>query len=303
MTSINRVIAYRKRQDRAFAILGAACTFVGVLALSALLIKLAVDGVPHLSVRFFTGYPSELFPEKSGIATAIVGTLALVAVTFLAAVPLGVATAIYLEEYARKNWLTNLIELNISNLAGVPSITFGLLAYWFFIYVLNFKPVIFVGGLTLAILVLPIIIVTTREALRAIPGTIREAAYAAGATKWQVIRYHLVPYSMGGILTGTIIAISRAVGETAPIIALGAGGALRSFPPSPVSTQFPFLSFAWFDSQFTALPMLMFLWTDSPEVVLQQKAAAIGLVLIALTLSLNGIAIGVRYRVRKKIKW
>ena len=303
MNDTNRLIAYRRWQDRVFAVLGAGCTLVGVLALAALLIKLAVDGLPFLSTGFFTSYPSELFPEKAGILSGLVGTLAIILVTFLATVPLGVATAVYLEEYARKNWLTSLVELNISNLASVPSITFGLLAYWFFCYLLDFKPVVFVGGLTLAVLVLPIIIVTTREALRAIPAAIREAAYAAGATKWQVIRYHLVPYAMGGILTGTIIAMSRAIGETAPLIAIGAGGHVRHLPASPLSSSFPFISFEWLNSSFSALPMLMFNWTDSPNAILQKKAAAIGLVLIVLTLTLNGVAIVFRYRVRKGLKW
>jgi len=303
LTDVNRLIALRKWQDRAFMAVGAGCTALGVLALAALLIKLAVDGLPFINYRFLTSRPSELFPESAGILTPIVGTLAVVVVTFFAAVPLGVATAVYLEEYARKNWLTDLIEINISNLAGVPSITFGLLGYWFFCTLLGLKPVIFVGGLTLAILVLPIIIVTTREALRTIPSSIREAAYAAGATKWQVIRYHLLPYSLGGILTGTIIALSRAIGETAPLIALGAGGFVPDPPPAPLSSRFPFLNFAWLQKPFMALPTLMFNWTDNPNVMFRQKAAAIGLVLIVLTLSLNAVAIVIRYRIRKRIKW
>jgi phosphate transport system permease protein len=304
MADAAKLIAYRTWQDRAFNIVGAACTCLGVIALAALLVKLLMDGGPHLlSSKFFTSYPSELFPAKAGILTAIVGTLTVIVVTFFAAVPLGVATAVYLEEYARKNWVTDLVELNISNLAGVPSITYGLLAYWFFCYLLGLKPVVLVGGLTLAILILPVIIVTTREALRTIPVSIREAAYAAGATKWQVIRYHLVPYSLGGILTGTIIALSRAIGETAPIIAIGGGGFGSNLPPSPLSGDFPFLSFQWLWSPFTVLPMQMFLWTDSPNFILQQKAAAIGLVLIVLTLSLNAVAIVIRYRIRKRIKW
>ncbi len=302
MNDLGRLIARRRWQDRAFGVLGVACTAIGVVALAALMVKLAVDGLPYLTPGFFSSYPSELSPGESGILPAIVGTLALVVITFLAAVPTGVATAVYLEEYARKNWFTAAIEVNISNLAGVPSITFGLLAYWFFCYLLDFRPVVFVGGLTLALLALPIIIVTSREALRAIPGSIREAAYAAGATKWQVIRYHLIPYSLGGILTGTIIALSRAIGETAPLIAIGVG-VVRHLPDAPLATQAPFVSFDWLSSRFTALPMLMFLWTDSPDAILQKKAAAIGLVLIVLTLALNSVAIAVRYRIRKRIKW
>ena len=166
---------------------------------------------------------------------AWVGSLCVMLVTFLAAVPLGVAAAVYLEEYARKNWLTDLIEINISNLAGVPSITYGLMALWLFGYLLGLSSSVLVGGLTLALLILPIIIVTTREALRSIPNAIREAAYAAGATKWQMIRYHLLPYSLGGIATGTIIAMSRAVGETAPLIVIGAAGWVSNLPPSPLS--------------------------------------------------------------------
>lgn len=301
MTDVARLIALRKRQDRLFAVLGMACTAFGVLALAALLIKLAIDGLPFITVNFFTSKPSELFPERAGILTAIVGTLAIISVTFVTSVPLGVATAVYLEEYAPKNWLTAAIEINISNLAGVPSITFGLLAYWFFCYLLDLDPVVFVGGLTLAILVLPIIIVTTREALRTIPNSIREAAYAS-ATKWQVIRMHLVPYSMGGILTGVIIAISRAIGETAPLLVLGGGG-LTNLPPSPISSHFPFVNFSWLTAKFTVLPMLMYLWTDSPNAILEKKAAAIGLVLIVLTLSLNAAAIVVPYRIRQRIKW
>jgi len=302
MNDVIALIRYRKRQDWVFNVVGMLATAVGVVALAALLVKLGIDGLPHLTPQFFTLPSSELHPARAGIFPAIMGTVAVVVVTFFAAVPLGVASAVYLEEYAHKNWFTDLIEINISNLAGVPSITFGLLGYWFFCYLLDFRPVVFVGGLTLAILVLPIIIVTTREALRSIPGTIREAAYAAGATKWQVIRFHLIPYSMGGILTGTIIALSRAIGETAPLIALGGGG-FSDVPPAPFLPRPPFVSFAWLNSSFSVLPMQMFLWTDAPQHVLQQKAAAAGLVLIALTLSLNAVAIVVRYRIRKRIKW
>jgi len=224
-------------------------------------------------------------------------------VTFAAAVPLGVAAAVYLEEYARKNWLTNLIEINISNLAGVPSITYGLMSLWLFGYLLGLTSSVLVGGLTLALLVLPIIIVTTREAIRGIPGSIREAAYASGATKWQTIRYHLLPYSLGGIATGTIIAMSRAVGESAPLIVIGAAGWVSSLPSPPLVQRPPFVSFRWLMSDFTVLPIQMFTWSGDPNPAFQNNAAAAGLVLIAFTLSMNAIAIWVRYRVRRKIKW
>jgi phosphate transport system permease protein len=224
-------------------------------------------------------------------------------VTFFTAVPLGVAAAVYLEEYAKKNWITWLIEVNISNLAGVPSITYGLMALWLFGYLLGLSSSVLVGGLTLSLLILPIIIVATREALRSIPNAIREAAYAAGATKWQTIWYHMLPYSLGGIATGTIIAMSRAVGETAPLIVIGAAGWVSNLPPSPLSSQAPFLNFHWLNADFTVLPIQMFTWTADPEPAFQANAAAAGLVLIAFTLSMNAVAIVVRYRVRQKLKW
>lgn len=305
MDDVSKLIAYRKRQDRLFEALGGLCTLVGIATLAALLIKLAVDGLPMLvRVRtFFFSNASYVEPTESGILMAWVGSLCVMVVTFLAAVPLGVAAAVYLEEYAKRNWLTNLIEINISNLAGVPSITFGLMALWLFGYLLGLSSSVLVGGLTLALLILPIIIVATREALRSIPNAIREAAYAAGATKWQTIRYHMLPYSLGGIATGTIIAMSRAVGETAPLIVIGAAGWLSNLPPSPLSGRFPFLNFRWLHADFTVLPVQMFTWTADPDPAFQANAAAAGLVLIVFTLAMNGVAIAVRYRIRQKIKW
>ncbi len=302
MKDINRLIAYRKRQDLLFSILGLACTAIGIATLVVLLCSLAYEGLPHLSCKFLTSNASAI-PEKAGILTAWVGTLYVMAVTFITAVPIGVAAAIYLEEYAGKNWFTTAIEINISNLAGVPSITYGLMALWLFTYLLGMQKIVFVGGMTLALLVLPIIIVTTREALRSIPNSIREAAYAAGATKWQTIWYHLLPYSLGGIATGTIIAMSRAIGETAPLIVIGAAGYITRLPPPPISTTPPFLSFQWLNSSFTVLPMQMYLWTADADPGLQSRAATTGLVLILLTLSINAAAIFLRYRVRRKLKW
>lgn len=302
MSDVAKLIAYRRRQDLIFQVVGIACTLVGVATLVALLGKLAIDGLPHLNWEFLTRNAS-YNPAKAGILTAWVGTIAVITVTFFTAVPLGVAAAVYLEEYGRKNWFTNLIEINISNLAGVPSITYGLMALWLFSYLFGWRSSVLVGGLTLALLILPIIIVATREALRTIPHSIREAAFAAGATKWQTIRYHLLPYSLGGIATGTIIAMSRAIGETAPLIVIGAAGYVSRLPAAPLTNQFPFVSFRWLDSPFTVLPMQMFNWTADPDPDFQSKAAATGLVLIALTLTINAVAIVVRYRVRRKLKW
>ncbi|MFN0021466.1 MAG: phosphate ABC transporter permease PstA [Pirellulaceae bacterium] len=299
---VGKLITYRKRQDAVFHVVGGICMLVGIVTLVVLLAKLAMDGWTHLRPGFFTENAS-YDPAEAGILMAWVGSLCVMFVTFFSAVPLGVAAAIYLEEYAGKNWLTALIEVNISNLAGVPSITFGLMALWLFSYLLGLSSSVLVGGLTLALLILPIIIVATREALRSIPNSIREAAYAAGATKWQTIWYHMLPYSLGGIATGTIIAMSRAVGETAPLIVIGAAGWVSNLPDSPISRAFPFLNLKWLSSDFTVLPVQMYIWTSDPDPAFQANAAATGLVLIAFTLTMNATAIIVRYRVRKKLKW
>src|SRR6478752_2005517 len=177
------------------------------------------------------------------------------------------------------------------------------MSLWIVMYLLGLSSSVLVGGLTLALFILPIIIVTTREAIRGIPSAIREAAYASGATKWQTIRYHLLPYSLGGIATGTIIAMSRAVGESAPLIVIGAAGYVSRLPPPPINSHPPFLSFAWLNSAFTVLPMQMYNWTADADPALQSRAATTGLVLILLTLSINADAIVLRYRVRKRLKW
>ena len=223
--------------------------------------------------------------------------------TALFAVPLGMAAGIYLEEYAPKNWLTAIIEINVMNLAGVPSIIYGLLALGLFVYQFGFGQSILSAGLTLALLILPIVIVATREALRAVPGGIREAAYALGATRWQMVSHHVVPYSAGGILTGVIIGLSRAIGETAPIITIGALTFIAFLPAPPVTGEFPFLSFQWLKDPFTVLPIQMFNWTSRPEEAFQLNAAAAGVVLLIMTLAMNALAIWLRYRIRRKIKW
>ena len=221
MSDFKAIIAKRKRQDFLFNIVGIICTLVGILTLGALLVDLFMDGATRLNWTFLTSFPSR-FAERAGILSSWVGTLLIMMVTAFAAVPLGVSAGIYLEEYARRNWLTNLIEINIANLAGVPSIIYGLMALGLLVYQFRLGTNVLTGGLTLAFLILPIVIVATREALRTIPQGIREAAYALGSTKWQVVRHHLLPYSLGGTMTGIIIALSRAIGETAPLITIGA---------------------------------------------------------------------------------
>ena len=302
MSDFSRIIAKRKRQDFLFNIIGIVCTLVGIVTLGALLVDLLMDGAGRLNWTFFSSFPSR-FAARAGILSSWVGTLLIMVVTGCAAVPLGVSAGIYLEEYARKNWVTNLIEINIANLAGVPSIIYGLMALGLLVYQFRLGQSVLTGGLTLAFLILPIVIVATREALRTIPQGIREAAYALGSTKWQVVRHHLLPYSLGGTMTGIIIALSRAIGETAPLITIGALTFIAFLPPSPVKAQPPFVSTEWLWSPFSVLPIQMFNWVSRPDQDFVVNAAAAGLVLIVITLLLNAVAIMIRYRVRKRIKW
>lgn len=302
MIDTARLIARRRRQDLIFNVLGIACTLVGVVTLVALMVDLFVGGLSRIDWQFLTSFPSRR-AASAGIISAWVGSLLLMLVTVAVAVPLGVAAGVYLEEYARKTKLTTIIEINIANLAGVPSIIYGLLAMGILVHAFHMGKSILVGGITLALLVLPIVIVCTREALRAIPKGIREAAYALGATKWEVIKDHLLPYSAGGIATGTIIAMSRAIGETAPLITIGALTFIAFLPDPPLYSQPPFVSFSWLNSEFTALPVQMFNWVSRPTEDFHRNAAATGIVLIAMTLSLNAVAIVIRYRLRKRIKW
>ncbi|WP_337884023.1 phosphate ABC transporter permease PstA [Fischerella thermalis] len=295
-------ISWRKLLDAIFAIIGLLTILVAIITLLALIIRLAVDGTPRLNWQFFTSFPGR-DPEEAGILSAWVGTSLVMLVTLVAAIPLGVASGIYLEEYAPKNWLSALIEVNVTNLAGVPSIIYGLLALGLFAEQLKLGESILTAGLTLALLVLPVVIVTTRESLRAIPNSIREAAYALGTTKWQMIWDHTLPYSMSGILTGVIIALARAIGETAPLITIGALTFIAFLPEPPIESQFPFISFEWLQAPFTVMPIQMFNWVSRPEPEFQFNAAAAGIILIAMTLVMNGIAIYLRYRFRRGIKW
>lgn len=302
MPDLTKLIARRRRQDRLFNVLGVVCTLVGIVTLGALLVDLLRQGLSRIDWQFMTSFPSR-FPEKAGILSAWVGTVMVMTITAATAVPVGVAAGVYLEEYAPKNRLTTLIEINIANLAGVPSIIYGLMALGLLVYQFRLGQSVLAGGLTLAFLILPIVIVATRESLRAIPQSIREAAYAVGATKWQVVRHHLLPYSTGGIMTGVIIGLSRAIGETAPLITIGALTFIAFLPPSPVQSAPPFVSFQWMDSPFTVLPIQMFNWVSRPGSDFLQNAAATGLALMAATLTLNALAIVIRYRIRRRIKW
>jgi phosphate transport system permease protein len=309
-----RLIARRKRWDLVFSVVGALLITLSLAVLAVLIGDLVRDGAQRLSWTFLKEFPSR-FPNRAGILSAWVGTVLIMVVTACTAIPLGVGAGIYLEEYAPKNKLTALIEINIANLAGVPSIIWGLMALGLFIYLfedwfgtpgndaVGLGRSVLTGGLTLGLLVLPIVIIATREAIRSIPSTIREAAIALGATKWQTVWYHIIPYSMGGILTGSIIALSRAIGETAPLITIGALTYIAFLPPSPVQSTVPFVNFDWLKSPFTVLPIQLFNWVSRPDRRFHENAAAAGIVLVIMTLGMNAIAILLRYRLRKKIKW
>ncbi len=295
-------IKRRQFWDFVFSVVGMLSLLFALVTLLALIIDLAMTGVPRLSVDFFTSFPSR-FAGRAGILSAWVGSFCVMVTTAFCAIPLGVAAGVYLEEYSKKNWISQLIELNIINLAGIPSITYGLMALGLFVYKFKLGQSILTAGLTLGLLILPIIIVTTREAIRAIPNTIREASYAVGASKWQTIRYHILPYSFGGILTGVIISLSRAIGETAPLITIGALTFIGFLPTSPISENFPFLNFNWLMDPFTVMPIQMFNWLSRPQSEFHVNAAATGVVLLLMTLVMNGAAIYLRARFRKKMKW
>jgi phosphate transport system permease protein len=283
--NVAKDIQKRKRHEAIFAVVGFLALMIGVLTFVALFIDMAIKGTGRLDWDFFTSFPSRR-AGQAGILSAWVGSTLVMLVTAFFAVPLGVAAGVYLEEYARKNWVTDLIEINITNLAGVPSIVYGLLALGLFVYQFGFGQSILSAGLTLALLILPVVIVATREAIRSIPQSIREGSYALGATQWQTVRYHILPYSSAGILTGIIIGMARAIGETAPIITIGALTFIAFLPPAPVAAQ----------------PQ-MFNWTSRPEAAFQVNAAAAGFVLVIMTLAMNGLAIWLRYRLRRNIKW
>lgn len=302
LDAVRSMIKRHKRNDILFASIGLLAIMFGLLTLLTLFVDLVMDGYPRFNLQFFSDFPSRR-AGSAGLLSAWVGSLLVMTVTFLTAVPMGVAAGLYLEEYAPKNWFSDLIEINVSNLAGVPSIIYGLLALGLFVYGLGFGQSILTAGMTLGLLILPIVIVSTRESIRAIPIAIREAAYAVGATKWQVVKDHVVKYSQGGILTGVIIGMSRALGETAPIITIGALTFIAFLPPSPITTEPPFLNFDWLTSSFTVLPIQMFNWLSRPDHAFHINAAATGAIIIMVTLLMNGTAIWLRYKIRKNIKW
>jgi phosphate transport system permease protein len=360
-------LAIRRFKDRSFIVWGAIATLIGLGTLAALVVDLFVDGGQRLTLDFFFKFPSSV-PAEAGILSPWVGSILVILTTVAIAVPLGIMAGLYLEEYAPKNWVTGAIEIAVNNLAGVPSIIFGLLALGLFVQAMRMGETILTAGITLALLILPIVIVATREAVRAVPQDIRHAALAIGASKWQTTQHHVLPYALPGVVTGVIIGVSRAIGETAPLICIGAltfvaflpittpnqplsyvvGTADQlADPANPGATEIVRASNAatvtlpdgrivelsagesmevpsgtyvnttaswgdaigswapwnWVNEAYTVLPIQMFNWTSRPEEAFRQNAAAAGIVLLAITLFLNGFAIWLRYRLRRRIKW
>lgn len=367
ITAHPKGLATRRFKDASFIFWGVIATFIGLGTLVALVGELVNDGGHRLTAAFFMSFPSS-DPAVAGILSAWVGSILVIITTACIAIPIGVLAGIYLEEYAPKNIITSAIEIAVNNLAGVPSIIFGLLAVGLFVQVFGLGQSILTAGITLSLLILPVVIVATREAVRSVPQEIRHAALAVGATKWQATSHHVLPYALPGVVTGVIIGISRAIGETAPLILIG-GLTFVAFLPvtrpgdptfeiigavdeygAPVTpdatesvridhdgvvvmpdfTEMPveagqtyelphgatvqsvatwgdavasWSPTNWLGSDFTVMPIQMFNWTSRPQAEFLEIAAAAGLVLLFITLLLNGSAIYLRYRLRKSIKW
>ena len=277
-----------KLKDESFKILGMLFTILGILILGVLIYNIIIVGATRINWDFLTSLPSRK-PEQAGIYTAIIGTLDLMLLTILFAIPVGVGAGIYLEEYAEKSKFASILEINISNLAGVPSIIYGLLGLGIFVRFLGFGGSILSGSLTLSLLILPIIIVATREAIKAVPHSLKEASFALGASKWQTIKNVVLPSSFGGILTGIILSLSRAIGETAPLIVVGA------------MAYVPFVPHSIFDT-FSVLPMQIFNWTTRPQQGFAIAASAAIIVLLIITFVMNGIAVYFRNKWQKKLQ-
>jgi len=258
----------------------------GVLILGVLLFHVTQEGIQWLDLQFLSDFPSR-FPAKAGIHSALIGTLWLISLTALFSVPIGIGAGLYLEEFTKKNRIRQFVDLNISNLAGVPSIVYGMLGLVIFVRWFELNQSVLAGSLTMSLLILPVIIISTREALRAVPNTIRQAAFALGATRWQTIYAHVLPAAFPGILTGIILALSRAIGETAPLIMIGALTYVAFVPDGPMD-------------DFTALPIQIFNWASRPQQQFHELAAAGILVLLFVLLLMNSIAVFIRHRLEKK---
>ncbi len=284
--SVAQILKEQRRNEIIFQFVAFAAVSVSLVTLGALIFDALWDGLRRLDWQFLTSFPSRK-PEKAGIYAALTGSFFVVGVTVLIVVPLGIAAAVYLEEFAKNNRFNRFIEINITNLAGVPSIIYGILGLELFVRAMGLGRSVLAGSLTLSLLVLPTIIIAAREAIRTVPGSIRQAAYAVGATKWQATRDHVLPLAFPGILTGVILAISRAIGETAPLIMLGALTYVAFLPKDIMSP-------------FTVLPIQIFNWVSRPQKGFADCAAAGIVVLLVVTLTLNAIAIILRNYYQRK---
>lgn len=274
----------RAVKEQLFLLICLTATIFGMIALAVLLYQIIREGAPRLSMEFLERPPSRI-PEKAGIYPAVIGTLWLMALTALFTIPVGVSAAIYLEEFASKNWFTRFVQVNISNLAGVPSIVYGLLGLAIFVRAFSLGESILSGALTMSLLLLPLVITASQEAIRAVPSSYREGALALGATRWETIRGVVLPNAASGIITGVILALSRAIGEAAPLIAIGAATYIRFAPSSPMDS-------------FTVLPVQIYYWAQMPREGFRHNAAAAILLLLVVLLLFNSIAIYLRYRAR-----
>lgn len=282
-SKINRI------KDNAFKYFGIVCCIFGLAMLGIFIGNIIIEGAARIDWNFITNFPSRN-PDKAGILPALVGTLWIMGLTAIIAIPLGISAGIYLEEYGKKSMLATLLEINISNLAGVPSIIYGLLGLEIFGRIMGMGGSLLAGASTLSLLILPIIIVSTREALKAVPSSIKEASFAMGASKWQTVWHQLLPASFGGVITGIILALSRAVGETAPLIVIGALAYVPFVPASPTD-------------EFSVLPIQIFNWISRPQKGFAVNAASAIIILLIVTFIMNGIAMFLRNRWQKKVKW
>jgi phosphate transport system permease protein len=279
----------RHRRARLFRLLCAGTVATAVALLAILLIQIVRQGHAWVDWHFLSSFQSR-FPAKAGIKAGLVGSLWIILLTAIISVPLGVASAIYLEEYAKPGRISRFIELNIANLAGVPSIVYGMLGLMLFVRWFSLDRSVLSGALTLSLLILPVIIIASREAIRAVPASLRHASYALGATRWQTIRSHVLPSALPGILTGVILAISRAMGETAPLILVGALSYVAFVPDGPLD-------------QFTVLPIQIFGWASRPQSEFHELAAAAIIALLVVLLGLNGVAALIRHRYQRFKAW
>lgn len=276
----------RHLKSKIFKVTCAGVTWFGVGLLALLIFQVTSDGLAWLSWDLLNNFPSR-FPHKAGIKSALFGTLWLISITAMISIPIGVASAIYLEEFTRKGRISNFIELNISNLAGVPSIVYGIVGLAVFVRFLHLERSVIAGALTMSLLILPVIIIASREAIKTVPSSIRQAAFALGATPWQTVSAHVLPAAFPGILTGIILSLSRAIGETAPLVMIGALTYVAFVPETPMDP-------------FTALPIQIFNWASRPQEDFHGLAAAGIIVLMTVLLSMNSIAIYIRHKTEQR---